>query len=375
MNLQIISSQISIFSIVLLLVVFFANRGRGSCRLLSSTLYQWMIWSVIIILASDILSIFADGKSGIFFNHMHIFSITIYYFFHILIMVLWTLYVYYTINESSEKFKKIIMIFSPIMAVVLIVLIFNINRDIIYYIDENNVYHRGKYLSIIPAISYLIMFYTFIVVFVNKSNISPRDYKALLFYPVLPAIASIFQLAFLGLSLIWPFMSLSVLVIYIFIQSRISTSDYLTGLSNRREVENFLNKKFSNHRGRTYLGGILIDINNFKSINDEFYHYTGDIALIEFANLLKRSADKNDFVARIGGDEFLILCESTSKKRLKEIAFNLVEELELFNSKGKHEFKLDISYGLTHYDRKKHESIKDFFKELDVNMYEMKKSK
>lgn len=373
MSVQIISTQISIFSIIILLVIYVTNLRKNATKLTANCLYHLVIWATIVVLASDVLTLLVNGKTGSLFYFLHVFGIIIYYFSHILIVFLWMLYVSYHIEGSSKRFKRIFLIFTPVLIITLVVLIFNINRNIVFEIDANNIYSRGKYLLAIPLFNYITLAYIFIFVFLNKSKLNYQDYHALLFYPLPPAVAGVLQLLFPGVTLIWPFTTLSLLIVYMYIQSRISTTDYLTGLYNRREFDLYIKRKIVNIKHSNQLGGILIDINNFKNINDEFLHQTGDMVLIEFANLLRKSVDKKDFIARIGGDEFIILFETADNSKLDRVIDRIKNEILKFNEKSKHQFNLDISYGACYLDKNKHKSTKEYFSELDKKMYKMKK--
>ncbi len=97
-----------------------------------------------------------------------------------------------------------------------------------------------------------------------------------------------------------------------------ATHDFLTGLPNRV----FLHDRIRNgislaERNGTMIGVLLIDIDNFKAINDTFGHLSGDEVLKEIANRLKSAIRKYDTVFRVGGDEFLVL--SIEIKKIDQI--------------------------------------------------------
>jgi len=84
--------------------------------------------------------------------------------------------------------------------------------------------------------------------------------------------------------------------------------DSLTHLCNRSTMEEQVTKALSN--SSTHHGVILVDIDNFKSINDRFGHQTGDMVLANFAAMLAKKFRQSDVVSRIGGDEFLIFMKT-----------------------------------------------------------------
>jgi len=105
--------------------------------------------------------------------------------------------------------------------------------------------------------------------------------------------------------------------------------DELTGLFNRRYVDDRLQKDISAATGKRYpLSIVFLDIDNLKEINDKYGHAFGDRVLIEVANLLERSIRAtNDWAARYGGDEFLICLNNTSGNEALEIAERIRAEI------------------------------------------------
>ncbi|NOI67249.1 GGDEF domain-containing protein [Vibrio sp. 99-8-1] len=108
--------------------------------------------------------------------------------------------------------------------------------------------------------------------------------------------------------------------------------DSLTGLSNRRAFLNMSKSYFCLDEERK-VSLLIIDVDYFKQVNDNFGHQFGDKLLIRIANAIKLSLRKGDYVARIGGEEFVVFLKNTDKQQAVEIAENIckaVEELILY---------------------------------------------
>jgi diguanylate cyclase (GGDEF)-like protein/PAS domain S-box-containing protein len=96
--------------------------------------------------------------------------------------------------------------------------------------------------------------------------------------------------------------------------TELASTDSLTQLNNRRAFSNHLtNSLQTSARMRGQISLLLIDIDDFKSYNDSFGHPAGDHLLIEIARLLKRISRVDDFIARIGGEEFAVVLPNTGK--------------------------------------------------------------
>lgn len=108
----------------------------------------------------------------------------------------------------------------------------------------------------------------------------------------------------------------------------LATHDHLTGIANRRGVERFLETA---HEDGVYYNGIAmlhIDLDDFKQINDTLGHASGDSFLQHIANTLKSHIRSGDFVGRIGGDEFLVICRLEQQQAdIRELGQKLIEVL------------------------------------------------
>jgi diguanylate cyclase (GGDEF)-like protein len=108
----------------------------------------------------------------------------------------------------------------------------------------------------------------------------------------------------------------------------LSTTDKLTGLYNRVKIDEVLaEEKAEVDRYGTELSVILLDIDLFKGINDNYGHLRGDSVLIEFAEIIKQNIRKTDYAGRWGGEEFLIICPNIGLKEAMVLANKLLDRI------------------------------------------------
>lgn len=127
-----------------------------------------------------------------------------------------------------------------------------------------------------------------------------------------------------------------------------SLHDALTELPNRRYLNDVLSGKRNTANLKSGPCGVLhLDLDRFKQINDSHGHSAGDAMLVHTANILRNVVDENDFVARIGGDEFVVVCPSDAKpERLEVLAEQIVMQLRRPVNYDGHECRFGVSVGI-----------------------------
>ncbi len=150
-----------------------------------------------------------------------------------------------------------------------------------------------------------------------------------------------------------------------------AVKDSLTGLYNREYFFDYLKKSLEKLKRNRLKGFVIfLDLDNFKNINDNYGHETGDKVLKNFADILHQHFRDYDVIARYGGDEFIIFMENHEKENIKK-RFNILEKKveEYFKN-----FDISVSYGISIYpdDTK---NLEELIKIADQRMYEYKKLK
>jgi diguanylate cyclase (GGDEF)-like protein len=152
--------------------------------------------------------------------------------------------------------------------------------------------------------------------------------------------------------------------------------DELTGIYNRRGLltlgEHYL-KIVKRQKKGIYM--LYADFDDLKKINDTWGHPEGDAALIETANILKNNFRESDIIARIGGDEFVVIPVGTTSDSVEIVLARLQKSLEILNSRSNLGYKLSLSLGIASYDPEQPCSIEELLAQADKSMYERKKNK
>jgi diguanylate cyclase (GGDEF)-like protein len=163
---------------------------------------------------------------------------------------------------------------------------------------------------------------------------------------------------------------------------RISVRDNLTGLANRHSFEMHCEKLWEQAgENNTSLSAILIDIDRFKSVNDLRGHFYGDKVLTRVASLLQQSLrGKDDFAARFGGEEFIVLLPETSQRGAMIVAERIRKMVEVAGSPAVDDLhagpvlSTTISCGVATCLPDESCCMMDLLKAADKAMYEAKRT-
>ena len=156
----------------------------------------------------------------------------------------------------------------------------------------------------------------------------------------------------------------------------LSFTDELTGLYNRRGFFAMAKQQITlaELQGN---GMILIytDLDGMKGINDKLGHTIGDLAISDTANALLKTFRRADMIARIGGDEFVILATETPGTDIETLISRLKENLNTYNDKPNRNYELKLSVGVARYDPTQPCSLEELLSKADTLMYEDKQKK
>jgi len=152
---------------------------------------------------------------------------------------------------------------------------------------------------------------------------------------------------------------------------KLSETDPLTNVMNRRKFEDLLESLLVRaERTSLPLTIMVLDIDDFKRINDAYGHQTGDLVLVKFAHLIAGSIRKNDYLVRYGGEEFVIISVDSSLDGVAHLAEKVRQDIE------KHQFSkagnVTVSIGIA--ELTSDDDSRSLFKRADKMLYKAKKN-
>lgn len=157
---------------------------------------------------------------------------------------------------------------------------------------------------------------------------------------------------------------------------RQSVSDAMTGLFNRRGFVALAEKQMKiAERNRMEIVLLFADMDGLKWINDNLGHKKGDEAIIEAASVLREAFRESDIIARVGGDEFVVLALGASLHHADAITGRFEECLRVRNAREGRDYKISISIGMVRCDPQESMSLDDLMTRADTLMYEQKKQR
>ncbi len=156
----------------------------------------------------------------------------------------------------------------------------------------------------------------------------------------------------------------------------LSLTDELTGLYNQRGfftmVEQLLRLAKRQKKGIFML---YADMDNLKGINDTWGHQEGNRALIDTANIFRATSRESDIIARIGGDEFVVIPVGATGDNIEMITARFQKNLKDYSTKNKRSYTLSISFGISYYNPESPCSIDELLRQAEKFMYDEKMRK
>lgn len=366
-----LSSKIDLHIFMIVLMAFISlhmKHSKGQVKNLSYTLFQFVILSMLFNTVLDLIgwiTIF-NGEMGLVSRLFNFNLNSLIYATLSLPISFWLIYVDYKIYEDEKALRRrFVFYFTPTILQVLLVL-YNINSGFIFSIDPSGTYVRGSGFYIVVLSMYLLPAIALIMMIKNRKTISTKLIEVILLFWSLPVLSAFLQLMYYGLMITWPVFDLVTIFTYILVEKESLLKDPLTLLNSRRVFEERANDLI---KRRVPFSILMVDLDDFKLINDKHGHEEGDKALKLAATILREAVHGGDFICRYGGDEFVLLVMSDDASEGFVIREKIYETLNSMNEISNKVYALKMSIGVKFYENTSGQSLREKLETVDQLMY------
>lgn len=347
-NVGLFSILISFWSLISTHILDFIPNTSQSNQLLSCT-FLYLIPTAIVIFIDDYYK--NDKTKLVTFNII---------FNTLLYIISWTLH----LTRIQDFHESLILSHTVIIVSTLLTII----QFILYRkSSKKETFSKKNSLNIHISISNIIFalillcFLGNIYMFYSNSNVNTGSFTQL---------ASLLIIIYLGILSFKNLYNLDKQITHNKFVRELAYTDGLTGLKNRtafiEKIELLENQK-NNYNS---IGIVTFDINNLKSTNDTYGHNIGDELIRSAANVIKNTFDDECTAYRIGGDEFIVIIESSNAETLyKTYSMQLNVNIQNFNNFFNKSYKLSIAYGCAFYRQNQNIPLRDILNISDKEMY------
>ena len=365
MNLSFSVLTANIISILLIGTLYLANRQKAEYDREMRLLQQMMV-TIGIANISDCCVYYLAGSSNIVIKVLVFLSGSGLFLGNVMIGYLWAKFIMVHMNIPFSDIRR--NIYRTIGLISIVLLVINIFYPLVFSVSDGR-YQRGfAYIIFLIFAAFYILDSLYLYVKRVKKNGSLKLFPVHIF--LIPVILGVvIQAFFVEIAITWTSIAISVAGIMTALKNEIIFTDCLTGLYNRVYLE-FLHKRACNKKD-CWVSGIMIDLNGFKQINDNYGHAEGDLALCIVADLLRKSFSEYGVVTRYAGDEFVIMLNTTDDQLIQKIIKSAKKNFVTENEKNDKPYQLSASmgYAITNLSN---ETIDDFMNRIDEQMYQDK---
>ena len=371
--------ELDCIGIIILLLIRFNQQNTGG-KSFDQKLYNRGLLCLFLVFSTDIIMMLIENSGLFMMRTLNIFLSSLYFFLMPVVGYYWLCYADYRMYGFTHATKRRKLIYQLIIIIDFVVVVINLWKSWLFHIDQSNTYHKGLYVIFYLMLTFLYFLFASIMALhkakSEKNQLERKEYYVLASFIILPLIGGMSQYLIGGLPLIWIGMVLSFLVVDLFVQNRFISTDGLTGLNNHHQLRRYLEWKTTSISEGEKLYAIVIDIDDFKAINEAHGRFEGNNALIQAANLIQDVCSTgNEFTARYAGDEFSIICERKDNKQVESLIQSIQRHLHSLNSLDRSEYQMSFSIGYSVFGKPGAETPKAFINAAYQDMYKNKKQK
>jgi len=290
-------------ALYLLVILVYSRRFR----IYPSERNRYFVTMIELVFATIVISIIT-----VLFTQFHafvpsainLFVHTSFFLLYPWISVLFFYYTLYIVYEDNEYTRHRIQIISVLPIILYSILVFiNLKYGFMFTISTEMGYIAKSFEFLIFGVAYIYMLLMLIYIYLNRNLIDMGLRLILISYVVITSLFVGIQFFYPHLLLVGTAAGLSILIMYLYIQSKELVSDYLTRLPNRLALENMIKYRMKQKKN---IQTIVVSLKDFKNVNSMYGQKNGDIVLKELTNFLVQLVGRVN-VFRYSGDRFAIL--------------------------------------------------------------------
>ena len=355
----------NVISLLLLGTLYLSNRQKMSRDKDMKIVLQMMAITAISNVA-DCCVFYLDGGGGIILKIVVYLSGSWLYMGNVLIGYTWSRFLTTHMNIPFSNMRRSIYWLGCGLAGILLVI--NIFYPLVFSV-RGGAYQRGPAYSVFLIFALLYILDSLYLYRKCRKKVGTLKLFPVQAFLVPIMIGVVVQALFIEIAITWTSIAIAIAGVMTALKNEIIFLDHLTGLYNRVYLE-FL-KEQASRKKNAWVSGIMIDLNGFKQINDDYGHSEGDVALIMVANLLRKSFSEYGVVTRYAGDEFVVLLNTTDEQLVERIIDRAKRNFEEENRSDSKPYHLSASMGYAVADLRA-ETIDAFMNRIDRQMYQDK---
>jgi diguanylate cyclase (GGDEF)-like protein len=352
-------------------MIFIDFKGRLNTDVYRRKIYLSVLFTILAVLCINFAGEVLEGRPGATVHTVMYVIKTVFYLGQNLAYFLAVVLLNYLINKNSLRNKKLLYIVMVVMALNIIIMIFNIPSRFFFSITEDNHVIRGSGYLLRFYLGYSAVLLAIVDILISSKFLKQAEVRFIIFFASLIGVGAALEVIFSSETLLWACLVPALLFSYFYIVKTDSVMDRITGIGNRSNFNEFLNQLVRMNTKQSYYMA-MFDINGLKKINDANGVAEGDKALAGMAEILRKCTRQSDFIARIGADEFIIAIKA--KFDIEKLLARFLKALENYNNNPDPERKhtLSIAYGFDKFETKSDRSVEEFMTRLNTLVFQHK---
>ena len=352
-----------IITIGLLLVfssIILIKNDRSDFR---NTLMVQLMYVAIFSLFIEIITFVVDGEQSILLFYVNYISNILLLFLPVVILFIFTCYIDYNLYESVKRLKTKFY-YLDLLLPISILLIINHFTPFLFSIDSSNIFSKEPF-NILALGSFLLVYLQMIYLsYQSRAIVKKSLIWIIAMFGLVPVIFEVLEL-FVG-ELPYTYLGISFVIMFSYLAHETSNKnkDHLTGLNTRIAANNYIDSCIQKN---IEFSVIILDLNNFKKLNDTYGHFVGDLAIIDFSKKISRAFKIHGVVSRLGGDEFIVVLGTSNISMINYQVNQLKGNIKKGNQIYSH--MMGFSYGLVISSEVDKLTPQNLLDEADKRMY------